>query len=296
MSLRPSFGLRPRYASIFIVISLLFLVSLLLTPATRPYVAPSTSSAFHPSKWLPSPIANHFGFSNHGGPEFDENGGCLFLSPFDALSKEEKAKAERVQLEQVSKGIVRAKASSHKSHAVTNPILGLLEDGERKWKDMLATQSQTLEQAVDEYKSRHHRNPPKGFDLWWRFATERGVLLPDEYDAIHTALLPFWAFSPQELIKRNAEAEKVVETFTLVINDGTVELQWNDEYSKGRWWASGPRADAQINLMEPFLSMLPNLRWVQLAPLSHSNGRDLLKVYRQSDIYCSRPTQHLAKF
>lgn len=60
--------------------------------------------------------------------------------------------------------------------------------------------------------------------------------------------------------KRNAEAEKVVETFTLIVKKGKVELQWNDNYSRDQWWASRPRADAQINLMEPFLSALPDFR------------------------------------
>jgi hypothetical protein len=39
------------------------------------------------------------------------------------------------------------------------------------------------------------------------------------------SLLPFWAFPPADLAKRNLEAENVVETFTLILTKGRVELQ-----------------------------------------------------------------------
>lgn len=75
-----------------------------------------------------------------------------------------------------------------------------------------------------------------------------------------TALLPFYGLPIATLAERAAEAEKILETFTLIVHDGKVELQWNDDYSRDMWWASRPRADSQINLMEPFLSMLPEFR------------------------------------
>lgn len=60
--------------------------------------------------------------------------------------------------------------------------------------------------------------------------------------------------------ERLADTEKIVETFTLIVHDGKVELQWNDDYSRDYWWSSRPRADAQINLMEPFIGMIGSLR------------------------------------
>lgn len=60
--------------------------------------------------------------------------------------------------------------------------------------------------------------------------------------------------------ERAEEAEKIPETFTLIVNDGKVELQWNDNYSRDTWWASRGRADKQANLMEPFIAMLPDFR------------------------------------
>jgi hypothetical protein len=77
------------------------------------------------------------------------------------------------------------------------------------------------------------------------------------------ALLPFYGLPIATLAERAAEAEKIVETFTLIVENGQVVLQWNDNYSRDTWWASRPRADSQINLMEPFLGLLPDFRYVQ---------------------------------
>jgi hypothetical protein len=38
-------------------------------------------------------------------------------------------------------------------------------------------------------------------------------------------LLPFYAFDHAELEKRNGEAEKTVETFTMIVKRGKVEIQ-----------------------------------------------------------------------
>lgn len=191
-----------------------FLASILILtiasshPTTRQFVAertPDAAKALHPANWgLPfAGSAGGAGSASGGGgflggnkpQEFDEYGRCLFLSPFDALSAEEKQRAEQVVLTDVSDGIVRScpsvfiPAHHHQGNTtdaketLTNPILGLLRDGERKWQDMLARQSKTLDEAVQEYKTRWGRNPPRGFDEWWEFAKNRGVLLPDEYDS-----------------------------------------------------------------------------------------------------------------
>lgn len=42
---------------------------------------------------------------------------------------------------------------------------------------------------------------------------------------IMQTLLPFYAFTPAELGKRNGEAEKTVETFTMIVKKGKVEVQ-----------------------------------------------------------------------
>lgn len=192
---RASFGLPKRYLNLLALVTIILLISLFSTPRTRQYVTPTSSSPIHPVNWFPDTISNNFGFSLGGDvpQEFDDVGNCLFVSPFDALSRHEKERAEQVILEQVSEGVVRAKqtvfhppalrsdaesdegvgnasspssSSSSSEKTLTNPILGLLRDGERKWHDMVARQSKSLEEAVQEYKTRWDRNPPAGFDLW----------------------------------------------------------------------------------------------------------------------------------
>jgi hypothetical protein len=184
---RSAFGLPRRYLNILALFVLFIFAVVLSTPSTRRLVSPSPDSSYHPVNWMPDSISNNFGFSLGGAlpEEFDDNGRCLFLSPFEALSRREQERASQVELEQVSEGIVRSKQAFFHHHpskeehvnasaptpapvqTLTNPILALLRDGERKWKDMVSRQSKTLEQAVDEYKLRWHRNPPLGFDHWY---------------------------------------------------------------------------------------------------------------------------------
>lgn len=47
-----------------------------------------------------------------------------------------------------------------------HPIEVLIEDAQRRWNDKVAKQSRTLKEAVQGYKLRYRRNPPKGFDDW----------------------------------------------------------------------------------------------------------------------------------
>lgn len=102
-----------------------------------------------------------------------------------------------------------------------------------------------------------------------------------------TALLPFHALPIATLKERLEETEKIAETFTLVIHDGKVELQWNDDYSRDMWWASRPRADAQINLMEPFLNDIGSIRptfTIHDQPsilLDHDRQEELLSAARK---------------
>jgi beta-1,2-xylosyltransferase len=69
---------------------------------------------------------------------------------------------------------------------------------------------------------------------------------------------PFYGLPVSTLQERLTEVEKIEETFTLVVHDGKIELQWNDDYARDVWIASRSRADKQINLMEPFIALLPS--------------------------------------
>ena len=41
-----------------------------------------------------------------------------------------------------------------------------MDGAESRFEDMLARQSQTVEEAAKEYRRRYLRNPPRGFDAW----------------------------------------------------------------------------------------------------------------------------------
>ena len=85
---------------------------------------------------------------------------------------------------------------------IVHPIPKLMADAQTKFKKMITGQSKTLAGAVKEYKRRHGRNPPKGFDEWFKFAKENGVKMIDEYDQLVRDLEPFWGMSGEELRRR----------------------------------------------------------------------------------------------
>ncbi|BGP48291.1 hypothetical protein JCM10450v2_004163 [Rhodotorula kratochvilovae] len=101
-----------------------------------------------------------------------------------------------------------------------HPIHLLIEDAERKWKEKVARQSKTLSEAVREYKRRHRRNPPKGFDDWWRFCEENNVQLRDEYDQINHDLAPHWALEGHDSRHRNKVMQDRDHTFTVAMHPG----------------------------------------------------------------------------
>ncbi|KAF5354282.1 hypothetical protein D9756_007151 [Leucocoprinus leucothites] len=97
----------------------------------------------------------------------------------------------------------------------SHPILELIREAERKWEEKLQRASKSLTEAVLEYRRRYKRDPPKGFDLWWEYAMEHNVQLPDEYDQIFHDLEPFWGMEPSDLFKIQAELETKFDSYTI---------------------------------------------------------------------------------
>lgn len=153
-----------------------------LPPAIGPGAGYPDSSYLSPDKWTPPILSNS---KSRPPPEWDANGNCLFLSPFDALTDKEKALADAIELDVVSPGNVRLKNHTGEvpSDIKANPIIRLLRDGEEKWNHALHSQSKTLEEAVAKYENKWGRPPPKGFDQWWLFARSHDTLLIDEFDS-----------------------------------------------------------------------------------------------------------------
>lgn len=132
-----------------------------------------------------------------------------------------------------------------KDESAPHPIPLLLALGERRWEELLARQSRTLAEATMEYERRYGRVPPKGFDLWWAFASENQLVLPDEYDRINLDLAPFWALPRKEVRRRLAKVMKMNEVFVLEIKNGRVRPRIDDKGGLA-WDGTWPRAKAAV--------------------------------------------------
>lgn len=58
-----------------------------------------------------------------------------------------------------------------------HPIPMLMARAKQRWKHLNERQSKTFADAVQEYKHRYGRSPPKGFDKWYAFARYHNVKL-----------------------------------------------------------------------------------------------------------------------
>ena len=90
--------------------------------------------------------------------------------------------------------------------SAAHPIHLLITEAEEQFQLLRAKQSGSLKEAVTEYWRRYGMPPPPHFDKWYNFATQRGVVLIDEYNTIYDSLLPFWALEPSVIRERTREA------------------------------------------------------------------------------------------
>lgn len=91
-----------------------------------------------------------------------------------------------------------------------HPIPKLMADAEVNFRKLLAKQSRKLHTAVKEYRRRYGREPPKGFDEWWRFSQDNNVKMVDEFDGLMEDLAPFWHMSGAELQRRALQVSYVL--------------------------------------------------------------------------------------
>ncbi|KAJ6494082.1 glycosyl transferase family 90-domain-containing protein [Mycena vitilis] len=96
-----------------------------------------------------------------------------------------------------------------------HPIPELIARAETAWAAKLAGASTTLRQAVSEYTRRYGRAPPRGFDLWWAYASAHDVPLPDEYDQIDADLAPFYGVDPVQLQATQRAWEAHAHSYTI---------------------------------------------------------------------------------
>lgn len=109
------------------------------------------------------------------------------------------------------------------STGASHPIHQLITKAEEEFEALKKRQSQSLDQAVKEYRRRYKIHPPPQFDKWYEFAKEKGVELIDEYDTIYHSLLPFWGLLPLTIRGRAREALGFDNALLgLLIRDGRV--------------------------------------------------------------------------
>lgn len=88
----------------------------------------------------------------------------------------------------------------------SHPIWHLLNGAQRDLAQVKSRQSETLEDAVAEYRRRYGMPPPPHFDKWFAFARRSKVQLIDEFDTVHDLLTPFWGLKPSTIRSRVREA------------------------------------------------------------------------------------------
>ncbi|TFK34614.1 glycosyl transferase family 90-domain-containing protein [Crucibulum laeve] len=96
----------------------------------------------------------------------------------------------------------------------SHPVYELIEKAQEDWRLKLNRASQTLDEAIAEYRRRYNRAPPKGFGAWWEYVQEHNVQLPDEYDQIARDIEPFWGYHPLDLQQIQAEQESHTDSYT----------------------------------------------------------------------------------
>ncbi|GAA5979810.1 hypothetical protein JCM5350_002056 [Sporobolomyces pararoseus] len=113
-----------------------------------------------------------------------------------------------------------------------HPILSLIKRAENEWNRKVQRQSKTLKEAVEEYRRRYKKNPPRGFDQWWAYVKANRVILVDEYDQIQRDLEPFWALEPGDLAHRVRVMQERAETFTIKVEDGKTREEGEQAFLK----------------------------------------------------------------
>lgn len=137
--------------------------------------------------------------------------------------------------------------SSESSH----PIYQLIAKAEKEHHDFIDRQSDSLAEAVQEYRRRYQIPPPPNFDKWYEFAKARGVKLIDEYDTIYHSMLPFWGLKAS-IIRGRAKESLGFDNALLgvVIRDGVIISA-----AGGTEW----QQKSTVGMLEGFVKYLPDM-------------------------------------
>lgn len=167
----------------------------------------------------------------------------------------------------------------------SHPIYELIQINKATWANRLAHASQTLPQAIAEYKRRYGRPPPKGFDKWFHWAKSHGVQLLDDYDSVIKGLEPFWGVSPSDFKNTQARQEFTTDTFTIAKNASFNPTHLaRASFSDPETWQQRALLrglDEILALLEPVDDQLPNFRLI----FSPHDNPNLLTNYEIRQAY-----------
>lgn len=144
-----------------------------------------------------------------------------------------------------------------KKLSIDHPIFSLIKNATLIWENKLKNQSTNLRSAKEEYERRYHRSPPRGFDEWWKWSTDKNVQLLDEYDSINRSIEPFFAL-PASLFRQrvddliNNRTKWSNDTFVISIRSGQFSLS-------GLQAQNGPRPKELVNLLQDIVHLLPDV-------------------------------------
>ena len=137
------------------------------------------------------------------------------------------------------------------STETSHPIYQLITKAEKEHHNLVDRQSDTLAEAVQEYRRRYQIPPPPNFDKWYEFAKARGVKLIDEYDTIYHSLLPFWGIQPSVIRGRAKESLGFDNALLgVIIRDGVVVSA-----AGGTEW----QQKSTVGMLESFVKYLPDM-------------------------------------
>ncbi|KAK8022809.1 hypothetical protein PG993_013576, partial [Apiospora rasikravindrae] len=119
-----------------------------------------------------------------------------------------------------------------------------------------AKKSNTLAEAVAEYKERHGIPPPPNFDKWYEYATSVDSPIIDTFGQIHDDLLPFWGVRPASLRQRTIHLleRPNLSVGGLIIENGQVTIA-PLIHGTHRWMM-----EVMQQMVEPFAQWLPDMQ------------------------------------
>ena len=84
-----------------------------------------------------------------------------------------------------------------------HPIEILVRQSNIHYQKLLDQQNKTLQQVISGYRSKYHRDPPQGFDVWFNLTRSNNcIFIDDTYDGIVEDLRPFGKLSVRDIQQR----------------------------------------------------------------------------------------------